>query len=387
MRQLFKTGFIKNYLDYASRLTDAPENFHIAAAFSLLGSVSGKVWLDFGAFKQKPNLWFLILAPTSRFRKSTVIRIAENVLRRVNDALVLPNEWSIEALFEILGERPAGTFYWSEFGNTLAALGRDYMGGGKEFLSDLYDCPAKRERILRSKTYIVENPYLNILAASSTIWFREKIREGDVAGGFLNRFVFFCENKKDKWMAIPEQPDEKILALLVNDLRIISQFEGALSLSREAYDIYTKWAKEMEDKLDHEEMNSESSIYKLYARILDHGRKFAMLTALAEKSMTITAEHMNIACFLIEFIKREMDKNLVNEFVFDRDTVKKEKVFRLIKTTQGISRAKLLQNSHLQAKTLNIYLDTLVQEERIRIESKNKLTSYWLIDEVSKLAS
>ncbi len=379
MQNIFKDGFIKDYLDYASNLTDAPEKFHIAAAFSLLSSVASNVWMEFGAFRQKPNLWILILAPTSRFRKSTVIRISENLLRQVDDSLVLPHEWSIEALFEILQKKSVGTFYWSEFGNTLASLSRDYMGGGKEFLSDLYDCPIKRERILKSNTYTIENPYINILAASSTIWFKERIREGDVAGGFLNRFVFFCENTKTKWMAVPDRPDQEKVSSLIQQLKNISQMQGSMWLSQSAFQMYEKWAREIEEKLDYEELNNESGVYKLYARILDHCRKLAMLVALSFGSKEITDEYMNMACFTMEFIKKDMDENLMHELVFDRDTKLKEKVYRIIQKIPGIERAKLLQNSHLQARTLNIYIETLLQEERIRIESQGgRATTYWI---------
>ena len=63
------SGWIRDYVDFSSTLTDAPKVFHLAAAYAVLGSVLGrKVCTDnFGARDLYPNLWMVLVAPIVAF--------------------------------------------------------------------------------------------------------------------------------------------------------------------------------------------------------------------------------------------------------------------------------------------------------------------------------
>ena len=161
-------GFIRDYVDFASGLTDAPKVFHLFCGLSLLGSALGRrAWVPgFGGQNLFPNLWLTILAPSSRYRKSTAVGIAENLLRQAG-INTLPQEFSRESLISMLQQEPHSTFIWSEFGSALGLLEKEYMAGTKDLLADLYDCPEQYRRILSQQTLEVRNPYISILAAGN----------------------------------------------------------------------------------------------------------------------------------------------------------------------------------------------------------------------------
>ena len=65
------------------------------------------------------------------------------------------------------------------------------MSGTKELLADLYDCPDEYTRLVGQQTWHLKNVCLSILAAAQTDWFIEKLKQGDVRGGFLARFSYW----------------------------------------------------------------------------------------------------------------------------------------------------------------------------------------------------
>jgi hypothetical protein len=134
--------------------------------------------------------------PSSFWRKSTAINSAESLLRSSAPDAVLPSDFSREKFLEILGKTPAGMLTLKEFGGFLAALGRDYMGGMKETLTELYDGPDEYSRSLKSSTFTVKRPALTLLAATTLDWFEGRIDEGDLRGGFLARFLFVTAKHK-----------------------------------------------------------------------------------------------------------------------------------------------------------------------------------------------
>ena len=66
-----KKGLFRHYVEWAEPVTDAPIDFHVAASLALAGTIAGrKISLDRGHGRLYPNIWALILAPSSFFRKS-----------------------------------------------------------------------------------------------------------------------------------------------------------------------------------------------------------------------------------------------------------------------------------------------------------------------------
>src|SRR3990167_5799800 len=199
-------NFVEAYVQYAEQFTDSPPILHHRVALSVLSTVINRnVWLSQGHKKIYPNLWMLIIAPSSFYRKSYTLSIGEDLVREIDTSLVLPREFSHEKLIESLQEQPHGMLIFYEFKTFMGLMERDYMSGTKSLITELYDCPLLYDRkTIKGGTTSIREPFLNILAASTMDWFVSSIKDDDMAGGFLPRFLIVTAPKKDK--ILPFQP-------------------------------------------------------------------------------------------------------------------------------------------------------------------------------------
>jgi hypothetical protein len=143
-------GWLHDYLRAVTPLTDAPVEFHLVSGLcALAAAVGNRLWTVSWGQSVYPHLWVVLVAPSSFWRKSTSINQAEALLREASPTSVYPSDFSREKFLRILAEQPGGVLTLKEFGGFLATLGRDYMGGMKENLTELYDGPDVFTRALQ----------------------------------------------------------------------------------------------------------------------------------------------------------------------------------------------------------------------------------------------
>lgn len=96
-------GLLDDYERLWLETTDAPRIYHVAAGLAVIAStVENRVYLPFGGERLYPNVWALILGPSSFFRKSTCIAKARKTIQRAQPDALLPDEFSREALGSVL---------------------------------------------------------------------------------------------------------------------------------------------------------------------------------------------------------------------------------------------------------------------------------------------
>lgn len=360
-------GFLKDYCTYATELTDAPPHYHLFVALSLVSTIlTDKVYIPFGAMKIFPNLWTILLAPSSVFRKSTAINIGRRILSRVDESLLLPNEFTPEALLTGLTTKPQGIFLWSEFAGALAMFDRSYMIGMKETLTDLYDCPEVYKRKLKEAEYAIKNPCLSILAGTAIDWFLDKCKEGDIRSGFLARFLYVPAFSKTHRIGIPDRPDPAKANNLVKELRSLKDFEGEINVKyiKEKYD---EWVFALEDSLSEEE--EEGTLSGFWSRLGIYALKFMTIYNVAEeKSLTISDPSFFKAIELVEILRNNVRILVTENWIFGQDAKDKVKILERIQKNPGITKRTLLQNSHMLSRRFNAILDTLIEEKSVDLE-------------------
>lgn len=263
-------GWIRSYIDYAEKQTDAPRIFQLFAALWCLSvSVERRLAIPyFGVRPLYPNLWMVLIAPSSTYHKSTVVDIAAD-MATLTGAYLLPQEFSQEQLISELSGHPQGSFLWSEFGQPLAAFERDYMSGVKDLLANLYDCPDSYERSLRAGVLRVENPCLSALAATNIDWMVDKRRvANDLRGGFLARWLYVPHTSKSFTLEEPNPVDMEWRDELARTLRIL-RIKPKVTLSLERVSEQRAGLKdEMERELaDTPYMVELSALYSRYQAI------------------------------------------------------------------------------------------------------------------------
>ncbi len=374
------SGFIADYINYAEPLTDAPVEFHIATAICTLSTaMSNKIFLPLGDKRLYPNVWALVLAPSGTHRKSSSIQIGLNLIRDLDRKLLLPRDFSIEAFLEGLSENPTGILAFSEFAALLEMGQRSYMIGLRSILTDLYDCPPWFTRKLKGKEFTIENACFSLIGASTIDWLIESLKEGDVKGGFLARFLFFPSSRKTKILPIPPRADEYQKSLLVAELKKIQRFAGECSYSEGAKDVYDDWYRAHDAHMQREvQLELLSSFYN---RIPDYLWKISMLISVSvEGTLTISAESVSKGVILVEYLKQSIKTLVEEEFEFSKEGRNKKKLFKMAKDylekhNRVINHSTLLRNSHMNAKELKEAANALVEEGRFM--PPNGDTCYW----------
>ena len=363
-------GFLKDYIDYAKEYTDAPEHYHLFAGLTIIATALGnKVWFrGYGNRKAYPNMWLILLAPSSFFRKTTCLNIGKSIIYEVDRKLILPTEFSPEALASTLQKAPQGLFIWSEFAGFLSQLERPYMLGTKEFLTDIFDCPEFYERKLKNETITIEKPCISIMAASTIEWLNSKLREGDLRGGFLNRFLYIPATKKNKIIPFPPSPSEFRRQELAKKLSRIGKLEGEADLSGVTC-AYEEFYIEHEKSLGRQ--RNQELLSGFYTRLADYCLKFSVLyQVVSEGNLTVSMDSMQKAIYLTKYLKRTIVNLIDEELALSPDAAERKRLLKLIpEAPEHITRADLTRYSHMSAKQINNHLLTLFESYTVRSSS------------------
>jgi len=377
--------FVESYKNYALQITDAPAKYQELMALSIIATVLGRqVYLKYGVYNLYPNLYIVLLGKSTIMRKTACLNIAKHILRKFNNELLLPNEFTPEGLFNLLTDKPTGLISWSEFGAFLInASTKSYQAGLKEFITEAYDCPDLLRKRLSGKEYTINNICLNITTASTIHWFTERINESDTLGGFLGRFIYMPCKVEDKgtWYYRPQPEPMTLSNKLVIDLKDISALKGEVKISDEAQLLLIKWLRSHEDEL--EILEDSKGIIGFYARLSDYLLKFAMLYEMSgNRTLEISEGSMLRAVKMVNQHKKDINDLMSDHIAFTKEARDIQKVLNLIKSEGTITRARLLQNSNMTAKQLNETLETLFQSERIKAvylgDGKRKAKAYTL---------
>ncbi len=366
----YPDNFTKNCIDYLEPLTDAPRDFKLMASIMTLSMVIGnKIYIQFGSQRIYPNLWLILIAPSSLYRKSTILHNCRSLVEKVNPEMILPNEITPEALLDTLQDRPVGTFIWSEFAGALSSWERSYMMGTKEFLSDIFDCPSFYQRKLKSAEYTIKNPCVGIFTGTALSWFLSKIKDGDLRGGFLARFCYILPGEKNQFIAIPAAPDmvkANRLVKFLNGLKDINYRMDTSVIHRD----YENWLREHEYELG---KNPEHELLSgFYSRLAIYVLKFSMIYQIAlQPNPVISKDALSYAIALVEGLKKNVKKLVIEDIVFDPRERDKRRILDLIKRNGGISHSECLQLSHMDRNNFKKMVDTLIEQESIRREMVN----------------
>ncbi len=382
VRQICNRGFLRSYIDWASGYTDAPLAFHLAAGLSLLATTMGNRYST-NAWGRSlyPNLWIAIISPSGFYRKTTCIRLAMRILKPELGGLVLPTEWSREKLVTELAKNPAGLFEWDEFGFALSAMSRDYNAGTKEMLTKLFDSADSHSRATgQGQTGTIEKPAPSILAGSTIEWLQDKVKAGDLRGGFMSRILFvpgvIKEPEKDFDTALRPEIEKELSDFLVKLSRskgIVMDFASVKSQIRD-------WVRVHEQQAEH---NIHPDLLGFISRGETYLLKLCMVLAasLNNSNPRITEEVLNKAILLLDVIKQGV-VDTFSDLAIPYGGKELQRVREMLKRNCPMTKSKALKNSHLPAKQFDPLLDTLTQTGEVEMieeegQGQNKKILHW----------
>ena len=362
-------SWLRSYMDWATAMTDAPPIFHLASAMTTLATAAGdKVWTEAWGMRVYPNLWSVLVAPTGFYRKSTCMGFGLDLIRQVDLKWIYPNKFTEEKFLKILSERASGVISIDEFGSFLNSLGRDYLSGLKELLTELYgNKPYLRETM--KDTSRIESHSISILAGSTIEWLRGRAAAGDLEAGFLPRFLFWRGDTKlprKGWTWRRHDPVEEYLA---QHLRWISELPPRPALpSDEVRTRFDEWNEKHEAEVNSQQL--PSSLRGFYTRLATYTLKFALLYQLVLTvdgfSWVITLPALEYAIKLVEYLKRSLIETVEEYLVQGRDAQDIDKVAQALKDLGGeASRSALLRRSRMLVQHFDKVMATLIQSGEV----------------------
>lgn len=357
--------FAREYAAWADSFTDAPPQYHRAIGYWIVSTLLGRsVWLPLGDDNLYPNLWLLVLGPSSYFRKSTAMAQGLKIVNAVRPGLILPSEWTGESLIAQMVDSPHGAMAHYEFRTMLGMLAKDYNSGATSLLTELYDCPQKYTRktgVKEIKEFNIEAPYLTILGASTVEWLIESVKGGDVAGGFMARFLFVSATEKKKVYAFQPEANQAEKQRLINMATELSAINGPMGYTLDAKREYESWYRDFFERT----ADAPEAVRAFFPRLAAYCHKFAMLESVMAGRTTITLADCKAACRLVEGYAAEVTELGGQSLGKSKFDVLKLRILNSIKRDPGIGHSRLLKNSGLSAKVFKDVVGTLKETNEI----------------------
>lgn len=288
-----------------TKVSEAPESFHFWTAVSTIaGALRRHVWIDELSFTWTPNFYIILVAPPGVVSKSTSLNIGMTLLKGVKGVVFGPQSGTWQYLIRALKES-SQDFVWRRSDGTdskytmspitcasseLGSFLKTDDDGLLSFLIDIWDGRTGdwAHGTITSGEQKAENPWINLIAATTPSWLQAHFPPEMIGGGLTSRMIFVYADKKQRLIAYPsdevQSADYKIVErALFLDLCEISTIVGEYRLTPDAKAFGRQWYEQHWLGNRPEHLNSER--FEGYiARKQTHIHKLAMVLSAAKHS-------------------------------------------------------------------------------------------------------
>jgi len=347
--------------------------FHLGGALTALATVCGSkiIYPGYGGRRQWANLYTLLIAPSGLYRKSTSVGIAEDLVNDVDANLILSGEQSREKFLALLKSNPNVMYPISEFAAVLSTWNRDYAQGFREIVVDLFDCRQEYSRqTLKDGKLTIQKPALNILAASTLDWLKEKLTEGDLRGGLMGRFIIIPGvTKGDDPGLNPNQDKGKRTALVDYLKRIRSLDQSWVDISKILTE-FNEWVRKAEKEMARD-FNPE--LMGFQSRLASHVLKLAVLLCVSAepeplKKYTLTNDILEKATIMGKWLIEQATTLAETGFVRSKTEISVQKLLSLASRNGGIQRQQAIRIMHATSREFDTIVQTAVERGELRVE-------------------
>lgn len=372
--------FIQKYLDFASPQTGAPRQYHFYAAYAILSTLIGRRATYHGAGGAKgPNLWMVILGPSSMAYKSTVTNIMAGVLRQFYEPrakeFILPSSGSYESFVEVLSERPQGILINDEFVSIIDWINKKYNAEMTGLLTKIYDYGANTltRRVgtrKNAQTYTITDPFVNAFYCSTFEWFNQKLDEGLIMGGFIPRHILIHVNEPSKEIPRTPAPDLLLRDSLLTDLDALDKLPfGQMDYTKQAGTAFDDWFMEYVPRVT---KGASAMLQPIIRRRLTDTHKFAMIhAALRGSPREMSLEDLETAMTITENLVQNAAEIVGDKINLNPFQAARQKILDLItrfQSANGVEGAPhhlVIRYAKMRSDEFQKLVDTLVSENRI----------------------
>lgn len=193
--------FVDEYLSWATSKTDAPEQYHIAGAFTVLSTIFSDFGHAFPHWGETPlNLWFMVLGSTTLSRKSTTKSLMLKCIESMegeNYTYDLGSKFTAEGLDEALraGANRSALLHRDEIQGFMKEIdSKAYLAGIKGELTEIYDGKVTGKLRASGEDKDKQRKGARVALNLFTMGIRDQLADyltlEDFQSGFLTRFIY-----------------------------------------------------------------------------------------------------------------------------------------------------------------------------------------------------
>lgn len=382
--------FVSRFVNYAAGRTDAAHEYHELGGLILLAAATPRLRAQLAPYPHglATNLYGILLGDSTGSRKTTSKDLARDIAERALPGVLLPDQSSPEGFIEQLSQRPNDATLWTidEMGDMLLRFTTTghYMAGFRGVILTVYGGTTyrhTRHSKRRSKAGspqadedVIERPHLSILGATTPAVFRH-LREEDVVGGLLPRFVIAAPQRKPprrpffEASAETEADRNRLVLDLQHIYRWATSHERAVHFQPGALECIDRYAAQIETLAASSDDLAKTMLQRLTPMVV----KVAMLAAAgapdgtAHANLIVTPAHAAAAVivgqrwkgYALNFAAR------VGETDFERTL---ERCLKVVRSRQGkVFRRVIAKVAHVDKRTLDLVEATLVDRGLIGV--------------------
>lgn len=194
---------LDSYIEFSRSRVNSPSSYHRLSGLWVLSNVIG--YHGYSHVNDDivfPNLWCLLVGPSTTMMKTATTKVAKNILHRVMPNAVAMTNFSPEGAMRILNERqnePTTAIYYDEIAMLFEQI------RNKDFMSDARDLLIKMQNneelsYQRSKDGLrIKKSYTTLIGSGVGKRLAELLMWKDVDSGFLVRFLMALETEADPY--------------------------------------------------------------------------------------------------------------------------------------------------------------------------------------------
>lgn len=281
-------NWLESYLEFTSN-TEPPLSYHRWTGLGCIAAaLQRKVYMKWGMETIYPNLYIVLLGPAAQTRKSTALRIGEDILKEISIPMLGQDNSSAAVIRDIRNStlnfkesdgtikiQSAVASVQSELAVFLGARNTEFQA----YMTDWYDCPLAWKRVTKNQGVDdITGMCFNLIGAMAPDWIPHVFSPESIGGGFTSRVIFVSEIRKEKTVADPTEfpPDMKLREDLIHDLELIHRIVGEFTLSKEAKEFYVEWYKDDDEKIQKGDFPIKDAAFHTYC-----GRRPTLLRKLS----------------------------------------------------------------------------------------------------------
>lgn len=387
--------FITRCVKWLNSINDGYQEYKIISSFWILSALAhNKIVLKLKQGAVRPNLWLCVLGRSTTSRKSTVVNACRGVYEVATDNILYNDDYSIEGYLETLSLNPVLHNVRDEVAGLMAKFHKKYNEGIFELECAVYDCQNIKKTLAggkskQPKTYVVNEPYVTKLYATTPDNFARYMTVDDFTCGYGYRFLFSHPKYNRDKMPLEMETEEDITAwaTVLADIKKINRYfsettETSYKVDPDAMKYYNSVLKELETRAD--ESNNDF-LGAAIGRNQGHILKLALLIEIGGKvnAQTISYNSMVSACNMVtQYFLPEM-LNVIDRLQDDVKIYQVEKVSTTLRRKGGImTHSQLLHDTKLKSKEFAECVSTLIESKTIEPikEEKSKIVYYRMLN-------